>query len=226
MGKSESTQCYSNWTEARQAHDLGSRPKENRGGTEGKVGEGEGGEEVGCSEANEPAASLRVKHKREIRAFDQERQKEIEVHVTAQCILRNLPNWIQALAAMSIVGLTLVTLIVLKHYAADTKTIARASVSQLETSQMPFLAVIMRPNTTHSNGGWGVENQGFGPAINVTYSRGRREGHNMEAWVNDQGIRLKGLENFQASSTLDAILDKLKGADPEGRETHLLAICR
>jgi len=95
--------------------------------------------------------------------------------VTAQCILRNLPNWIQALAAMSIVGLTLVTLIVLKHYAADTKTIARASVSQLETSQMPFLAVIMRPNTTHSNGGWGIENQGFGPAINVTYSSGHKD---------------------------------------------------
>jgi hypothetical protein len=35
----------------------------------------------------------------------------------------------------------------------------------------------------------------------------------MEAWVNDQGIRLKGLENFHASvstGTLDAILDKLK----------------
>src|ERR1019366_6928229 len=44
-------------------------------------------------------------------------------------------------------------------------------------------------------------------------TRVRREGHNMEAWVNDQGIRLKGLENFHASvstGTLDAILDKLK----------------
>jgi hypothetical protein len=88
----------------------------------------------------------------------------------AQCILGTLPNWIQALAAISIVGLTLITLIVLKHYAADTKTIARASVSQLENSQMPFLAVIMRPNTVHSTGGWGIENQGFGPAINVLYS--------------------------------------------------------
>ena len=93
----------------------------------------------------------------------------------AQCILRNLPNWIQALAAISIVGLTLVTLIVLKHYAADTKTIARASVLQLENSQMPFLAVIMRPNTTQSNGGWGIENQGFGPAINVIYSSGHKD---------------------------------------------------
>jgi hypothetical protein len=35
----------------------------------------------------------------------------------------------------------------------------------------------------------------------------------MQAWLNDKGIRLKGLGNFQASSpkgTLDAILDKLK----------------
>ena len=33
-----------------QAHNIGSRQKENRGGTAGKVGEGEGGEEVGCLE--------------------------------------------------------------------------------------------------------------------------------------------------------------------------------
>jgi len=35
----------------------------------------------------------------------------------------------------------------------------------------------------------------------------------MDAWVNDQGIRLKGLGTFQARSpkgTLDTILDKLK----------------
>jgi hypothetical protein len=93
----------------------------------------------------------------------------------AQCILGNVPNWIQALAAISIVGLTLITLIVLKHYAADTKTIARASVLQLENSQMPFLAVIMQPNTTHSTGEWRIENQGFGPAINVTYSSGHKD---------------------------------------------------
>jgi hypothetical protein len=93
----------------------------------------------------------------------------------AQYILGNLPNWIQAFAAISIVGLTLATLIVLKDYAADTKSIARASVSQLENSQMPFLAVIMRPNTVHSTGGWGIENQGFGPAINVTYSSGHKD---------------------------------------------------
>jgi hypothetical protein len=40
------------------------------------VGEGEGGEEVGCSEASEPAASLRVKHKREIRALTKRGRKK------------------------------------------------------------------------------------------------------------------------------------------------------
>ena len=94
--------------------------------------------------------------------------------MTAQCVLGNLPNWIQALAAICIVGLTLLTLIVLKRYADDTKTIARASVSQLENSQIPFLAVIMRPNTSNSTGGWGIENQGFGPAINVSYCSGQK----------------------------------------------------
>jgi hypothetical protein len=35
---------------------------------------------------------------------------------------------------------------------------------------MPFLAVVMRENTIHSSGGWGIENQGFGPAMNSFFS--------------------------------------------------------
>jgi hypothetical protein len=93
----------------------------------------------------------------------------------AQSILSNLPNWIQALAAISIVGLTLATLIVLKDYATDTKDIARASVSQLEDSQMPFLAVIMRESLPGNAGGWGIENQGFGPATNVSFGTGHSD---------------------------------------------------
>ena len=80
-----------------------------------------------------------------------------------QCIftnLTNLPNWVEALAALGIVVLTYLTLIVLKDYAADTKTIAKASASQLENAQMPFLVVV-------PHGGWVIENQGFGPAINA-----------------------------------------------------------
>lgn len=87
-----------------------------------------------------------------------------------QCILVNLPNWIEALAALGIVGLTYLTLVVLKDYAADTKTIAKASASQLENAQMPFLAVVQKPRTPDFQGGWVIENQGLGPAINATWS--------------------------------------------------------
>jgi hypothetical protein len=87
-----------------------------------------------------------------------------------QCIFINLPNWIEALAALGIVVLTYLTLVVLKNYAADTKTIAKASASQLENAQMPFLAVVQKPRTPDFQGGWVIENQGFGPAINATWS--------------------------------------------------------
>jgi hypothetical protein len=93
-----------------------------------------------------------------------------------QCILANLPNWIEAFAAAAIVVLTYLSLIVLRDYAADTKMIARASVSQTESSQMPFLAVA----AGEQGAGYGIYNQGFGPAINISYSRydrGRREMH-------------------------------------------------
>ena len=88
----------------------------------------------------------------------------------SQCILANLPGWIQTLAAVSIVILTLLTLIVLRRYAADTKTIADASASQTENCQMPFLAVAMTEGTPAGPGGWIIQNQGFGPAINISYS--------------------------------------------------------
>ena len=84
----------------------------------------------------------------------------------AKLMSADLPSWIQALAALSLVILTFLTLIVLRKYAADTKKIANISASQTESSQMPFLAVVMRPETYNSSGGWGIENQGFGPAIN------------------------------------------------------------
>jgi hypothetical protein len=89
----------------------------------------------------------------------------------AQCLMSNLPSWIQALAAVGIVGLTLATLMVLKDYAGDTKTIASASASQIENSQMPFLAVRQKEqeNVPNQAGGWVLENQGSGPAININY---------------------------------------------------------
>jgi hypothetical protein len=83
------------------------------------------------------------------------------------CILADFPSWIQALVGIGALILAAWSLIVLRDYAADTKKIAKASLSQTENSQIPFLAVIMRETNP---GGWGVENQGFGPAVNVQYS--------------------------------------------------------
>ncbi len=85
-------------------------------------------------------------------------------------IFVNSPNWIEAFAALGIVALTYLTLVVLKDYAADTKTIAKASASQLENAQMPFLSVVQKPRTPDFQGGWVIENQGFGPAINANWS--------------------------------------------------------
>ena len=52
MGKSKSEECSFNCIEASQAHHVGISPQKDRGGTKGTVGKGEGGEEVGCLEAN------------------------------------------------------------------------------------------------------------------------------------------------------------------------------
>ena|ERR1700722_19661289 len=87
------------------------------------------------------------------------------------CVLANLPTWIQTLAAVAIVGLTLATLLVLKDYAADTKTIAKASLAQVENAQRPFLVLLPKPQELlQHGGGWAIENQGFGPAINLRHS--------------------------------------------------------
>jgi hypothetical protein len=64
-----------------------------------------------------------------------------------------MPNWIQALAAAALVILTWRSLLVLRGYAKDTKTIAdksveqiEKSVQQMENSQKPFLALIFKPH--------------------------------------------------------------------------------
>jgi hypothetical protein len=45
-----------NWLGTCETHDVGSRPREDRGGAAGKVGEGEGGAEEGGVGPTEPAA--------------------------------------------------------------------------------------------------------------------------------------------------------------------------
>jgi hypothetical protein len=70
---------------------------------------------------------------------------------------------------------------VLKGYAADTKTIAMASASQTENAQKPFVALVMKNAVPaqHFVGGWAIENQGFGSALNIRHS----EPQGNEAWV-------------------------------------------
>lgn len=98
------------------------------------------------------------------------------------CFLANA-DWVQALATVALVVLTGVTLFVLWGYAKETKRIANASVLQIENSQMPFLALVHQSVTTAQvqemqktniipkafiPPEWIVQNQGNGPAINVT----------------------------------------------------------
>lgn len=90
-------------------------------------------------------------------------------------ILTDLPTWIEALAAVAealaaaaIVVLTYRSLVVLKEYATDTKAISRASASQTEDAQKPFLVLLTKYRSKGDV--WTVENQGFGPAINIRHS--------------------------------------------------------
>jgi len=66
------------------------------------------------------------------------------------------------------VFITGATLCVLWGYARDTKRIADDSATQVERAQMPFLALGMRERD-ESSPGWILENQGFGPAINIVF---------------------------------------------------------
>src|SRR5690242_609644 len=86
------------------------------------------------------------------------------------CDISAATNWIQAVAAVALVLLTLLTLLVLIRYAADTKRIAEASVSQTENSQMPCLVVTRLYEPSHRTIGWGIQNQGTGPALNIRFT--------------------------------------------------------
>jgi hypothetical protein len=97
-------------------------------------------------------------------------------------IIYHLPNWIQALAAAALVGLTWRTLLVLREYAKDTKTIANKSIEQIEIAQKPFLALVLKPENIVARfpGGWVIENQGFGAALNIRHSQLQ----DADGWVN------------------------------------------
>ena len=86
------------------------------------------------------------------------------------------PSRIQALGAVAIVFFTGWTLRVLREYARDTKKIAETGIrqtehsqEQIEQSQMPFLTVAWREREGTTPGGWEIQNQGFGPAMNIRF---------------------------------------------------------
>jgi hypothetical protein len=88
-------------------------------------------------------------------------------------------DWIQAISAAAIAGLTFATLIVLRRYANDTQKLAQDTQSlaketqrlandsaiQVDHSQMPFLTV----SRQNDRGEVFLENHGSGPAINIAH---------------------------------------------------------
>jgi len=102
----------------------------------------------------------------------------VEIPAKIKCAsMIDIPSWIQAGADVALMVLTGATLWVLKGYAADTKKIAKAS--HPEHSQMPFLTVAWRHSQPTIPAGWELQNQGFGPALNVRFSVHSNEG---EEW--------------------------------------------
>lgn len=98
---------------------------------------------------------------------------------------------IQAICSAGALILTGWSVLILREYAADTKKIAEASVSQLEHSQTPF--VVMQRNE-----GWLLENQGFGPAINgqLSFVQHGPQVHALPCLAS--GTRFRGVHNLLA----------------------------
>jgi hypothetical protein len=133
------------------------------------------------------------------------------------CVPVNLPNWVQALSALAVAVLTLLTLIVLKRYAADTKTIANASVLQTENAQKPFLVLLLKPQVVGQHGGgWALENQGFGPAMNIRHSDAGGSGHfkeNARALARDDYFFLEAFNiDVMRNQVFTAEYESLSGA--------------
>jgi hypothetical protein len=79
--------------------------------------------------------------------------------------IRNLPIWIPSIADVTRAIGTVATLIVLRRYTADSKTIAKNSSDEIECSPMPLVTLVLKGT------GWAMKNQGFGPPVNIFYTR-------------------------------------------------------
>jgi hypothetical protein len=140
------------------------------------------------------------------------------------CDISATTSVIQAIATGVLVLLTLLTLVVLVRYAADTKRIAEVSIAQTENSQMPCLVVVMLEEG--GSRGWAIENQGTGPALNIRFTgsdggnqpimktipplaaKAHRFVHNDIAevftrWPQDFKINYESLSGMKYSTTLD-----------------------
>ncbi len=102
------------------------------------------------------------------------------------------------MAEWFLVVLTTLTLLVFIRYAYDTYRIAKSSVAQTENSHMPFLAVAQQENIQGRQGGWILQNQGFGPALNAIYplydANGRKYSHRFIAPLS-QGAEYSAVHN-------------------------------
>jgi hypothetical protein len=88
--------------------------------------------------------------------------------------------WIQPVSEAMLALLAVLSIIVLMKYAADTRIIAKNSSKQVENSQKPFVAPI-KATEFSDKFAWALKNQGFGPAINVSYSGGTADPSTMQS---------------------------------------------
>jgi hypothetical protein len=86
-----------------------------------------------------------------------------------------LSSWIQTAATVTLAFVTAWTLIVLRAYAKDTKTLATNSSKQIENSQTPFVTLVMTPDKV-SDSDWAIKNQGFGVAVRISYTQHSGDG--------------------------------------------------
>jgi len=94
-----------------------------------------------------------------------------------------LPTWIEAISGAWLAFVTTWTLVVLRRYAADTKTIAKNSTEQIENAQMPFIALVQTTGDDSRRVPWAIRNQGFRAAVNMYYTRFLPERPPMMQWT-------------------------------------------
>jgi hypothetical protein len=82
-------------------------------------------------------------------------------------------GWVQAVASVTLVILTIITLFYLKRYVQDTNTLAVSSVAQINATTTPILVLVAdsarSAYETSNEMECSIENQGPGAAQNVIW---------------------------------------------------------